>query len=60
MMHVPFLGQFFTIPHVVRRGSGEQGYRKGMEIEALDKVVDDIGPPTIVVAVVEDIARCLP
>ena len=58
-VRVPFLGQLFVTPHIVRCGGCEWCYRQGVEVQTLDKVVDDVRPPTIVVDAVEDIACSL-
>jgi len=54
--YVPLPGQSIVIPHVVRCGGGEQCYGESVEIQPLEKVADNIRPPTVAVDAVEDIA----
>ena len=39
------------------RGGREERYRESVEIQAKDKVVDDVRPPAVAVDAVEDVAR---
>jgi len=51
---LPFLGQSFRIPLVLTRDCGEQGDRKGMEIELFEDTVDEVGSIVAIVDPVED------